>query len=347
MAKGHQIVTAFLLSMVLPLVAATALLAQTTDAFVVASYNVENWVLMDRHGEPNQPKPVSEKQAVWEVLQTVRPDVLGLAELGTTNQLTEIVEGLRQRGLDYPFREWIQGSDETRHVALLSRFPIAERHSRTDYTYLLDGKPTRVLRGILDVLVQVNDQYAFRTIVAHLKSKRTSSNGDQAVMRLEEARLLRSHIDAALKENPRGNLLAMGDYNDTPESEPIRLLIGALPVQLFDLMPVDSRGGHDTYYWESRDLFSRIDYLMASAGMSNEYVAGSARIADVPAWKSASDHRAVYASFYDHDVGEPAGLSTEAQSVRLSISILVVGVALVGAAVALILIYHHHRSKER
>src|SRR5437870_8962351 len=90
--------------------------AQSTNSFVVAAYNVENWVLMERHGKPDQPKPTAERQAVCNVLAAIHPDVLGIEEMGGTNQLAELREGLRAKGFDYPHSEWVQGLDETRHV---------------------------------------------------------------------------------------------------------------------------------------------------------------------------------------------------------------------------------------
>jgi endonuclease/exonuclease/phosphatase family metal-dependent hydrolase len=295
-------------------IAVAAFATESTNTFTVAAYNVENWVLMERNGKADQPKPPAEKEAVFKILAQVRPDVLGVEEMGTADELEDLIGGLHEKGLEYPYREWIEGADSTRHVALLSRFPIARRFSRTDYNYLLNDKPQRIERGILDVEVKVNDSYSFRAVVAHLKSKRQSKIGDQAVMRLEEAKLLRAHVGKALKDNSRLNLITMGDFNDTPESEPIRTIIGELPFNLFDLMPVDSKGGHDTHYWKARDLFSRIDYLIVSPGMSNDYVEGSAHIADVPEWNDGSDHRAVYARFYDHDIGEPTATAPAAKT---------------------------------
>jgi endonuclease/exonuclease/phosphatase family metal-dependent hydrolase len=324
--------------------------AQSTDTFTVAAYNIENWVLMERDGKPDQPKPQAEKEAVFKVLAQVRPDVLGIEEMGTTNELSELAGGLRERGLDYAYREWIQGGDPMRHVALLSRFPIAARFSNTQYTYLLNEHPMRMERGILDVQIQVNDQYSFRAIVAHLKSKRQVPHGDQAVMRLEEAKLLRSHFGKALKANPELNLIAMGDFNDTPESEAIHTLIGEPPFNLFDLMPVDRKGGHDTHYWKARDLFSRIDYMIASSGMSNDYVAGSARIADVPEWNDASDHRAIYAQFYAHDIGgQSAGQPPTPPGSLPPSSVYAIAVAVVAAVVliATIIVYRQRLAEKK
>jgi Cu-Zn family superoxide dismutase len=286
------------------------------NTFVIAAYNVENWVLMDRDGQPNQPKPPAEKETVFEVLTQIRPDILGIEEMGTTNELAELANGLRERGVNLPYSEWIEGADQTRHVSLLSRFPITERYSRTDYSYSVGGHPMRMERGILDVEVSVSGDYSFRALVVHLKSKPLFETGDQATMRLEEAKLLRSHVGKTLKHTPGLNLIVMGDFNDTPESKPIRTIVGERPFALFDLMPVDSKGGNDTYCWKSRNLFSRIDYMIASLGLSNEYIEGSAHIADVPGWSDASEHRAVYARFFDHDIGEPPAVAygTEASA---------------------------------
>jgi hypothetical protein len=141
------------------LVAVSSLAAQSTNTFTVAAYNIENWVLMDRNGKPDQPKPTSKKEAVFGIVAKVRPDVLSVEEMGMTNELAELITGLRARGVDFAYHEWIQGVDTNRHVSLLSRYPIVKRYSRTDYSYLLNGKPQRIERGILDVKVKVNDQY--------------------------------------------------------------------------------------------------------------------------------------------------------------------------------------------
>ncbi len=292
------------------LVLATPLLAESTNQFIIADYNVENWNSIERQGKPDQPKPEAEREAVLTVITTIRPDVLAVEEMGKRNDFAQFAAGLRAKGLDFPYQEWVQGADADRHVCLLSRFPIVASHSVTNETYLLDGKPMPVQRGFLDVLVKVNDSYSFRAIVVHLKSKRTVDYGDQAAMRLGEARLLRGHIGKILKKAPAQNLIAMGDFNDTPDSEPIRVVIGDAPFQLFALHPLDSTGSDGTHLWRARNQFSRIDYLVVSPGMSNEYVEGSAHIADVTGWKAASDHRLLYGRFYDRDLGragQPAG----------------------------------------
>lgn len=283
--------------------AGACLADQSTGTFTVATYNLQNWVLMERRGVSNAPKPANEQKEIVNVLVTVKPDVLAVEEMGTTNELAELRNSLRERGLDYPHTEWIQGADPTRHVALLSRFPIVERLSHTNDTYQLNGQPMRIERGILDVRVQVNPHYSFRALVVHLKSKRQTDFGDQAVMRHEEAHLLRRRVDEILQRDPNENIVVMGDFNDTPDSEAIHDVTGTNSHRLFILHPRDSKGYDTTHFWKARRQFSRIDYLMLSPGMSNEFITDTARIADLPHWLDGSDHRAVSATFYMHDIG--------------------------------------------
>jgi len=297
------------------LILATPLLAESSNQFIIADYNIENWNSIERQGKPNQPKPQAERDGVINVILKIRPDVLAMEEMGKPNDLAELTSALRAKGLDYRYQEWIQGADADRHVCLVSRFPIVGRYSATNDTYLVEGKPTHVQRGFVDVLIKVNDHYSFRAIVGHLKSKRRSDIGDQATMRMEEAKLLRGHIDNILKKSPSQNIIAMGDFNDTPDSDAIQAILKDPNTKFFPLRPVDSDGKDGTHFWRARGQFSRIDYLITSPGMSNEYVSGTARIADVDGWKEGSDHRMIYARFYDHDL-DSSKAATAAQSNR-------------------------------
>lgn len=305
--------------------------SQPTNTFLVAAYNVENWLTMERWGKEGQPKPARQKKAVLDVIESLRPDVLGLCEIGTKADFEELAQALGNRGLDYPHREWLQAANLDRHLALLSRFPIVGRHSRTNDTYSLEGKKLRIERGILDVEIKVNDAYSFRAIMVHLKSRRATDIADQAQMRLNEARLLRNHIESALEKNPKLNLIVMGDLNDTPDSEPVHVVIGDNPLKLLDLKPVDSEGRYDTHLWRAKNLFSRIDYLLVSGGMFNEFVEGSARIADPTGWEKGSDHRAITARFIAREAVDPVA-NRESPAMQQSACVyMIVALAVVGA----------------
>ncbi len=283
--------------------------AADTNTFLVATYNVRNWLAMTRWGRPDQPKPHGEKMAVVRYLAAIRPDVLALQEVGSNRDFAEIVSRLRNEGLVYPDGEWIQGVDTNRHVAILSRYPIISRNSRINTSYTIGTHTIGMSRGLLDVTIQVNADYQFRALVAHLKSKRPVPDINQATMRLEEARILRRHAETLLRQNSRHNLLVMGDLNDDPESEALAMIRGHEPPRLHRLEAFDRNGLSFTHFWTGRNQYSQIDYLLVNEAMQAELVADSAAIADAEGWEKASDHRAVYARFHalDRDAAASSG----------------------------------------
>ena len=245
------------------------------------------------------------------------------------------VTGLTGKGVVYPFVEYVPGADSDRRICLLSRFPIVARHSRTDYTYRLNDRATPISRGILDVALQIADHYSFRAIVVHLKSKRAVEFGDQSEMRLEEAKLLRAHLADIFQRDPETKLLALGDFNDTPETTPIKTVMGPAPFALFALPCQTSRGYTGTHLWRFHSEWSRLDYLLASRALSNDFVAGSAQIYEGPDAGVASDHRLIYASFRTPTVGSAplAGHPTR----RLGLTTILLVLVLVAGGIAIVI----------
>jgi endonuclease/exonuclease/phosphatase family metal-dependent hydrolase len=274
---------------------------------VVASYNVENYLLVDRRKDgvaiKDAPKPEQEIIAVVKVLGRIQADIVGLMEMGDESMLDDLQRRLKAAGLDYSYREWVKGADEQRHTCLLSKFPIVERNSRDDVLLELDGKTLRMNRGILDVTVQVNPEYRLRLVGAHLKSRRAVPDYDQALLRAKEAWSLREHVDEILAAAPDTNLLLFGDLNDTKNEYPIREIIGwkGAPNYMMDLLLRDSRGEHWTYYWKAADEYSRVDYLLVSPALAEEVIPQKCGIDDSPFWNEASDHRAIYAVIFAED----------------------------------------------
>lgn len=251
---------------------------------------------VDGKSVPDAPKPEEEVRAVIEVLKEIAPGIVGIIEMGDENMLADFQARLKAAGLDYPHREWVGGADPARHLALLSRYPIVARNSRGDVPFELGGSRQRIGRGILDVTVQVGDSYRLRLVGAHLKSRRLVPEFDQEVMRAKEAGLLRAHVTDILTAHPEENLLLFGDLNDTKDSYPVNEIVGATksPARLRALFLVDRNGECWTYYWARADVYSRIDYLMASPGLWPEIDGDRSGISNARAWLKASDHRAIY-----------------------------------------------------
>ena len=267
---------------------------------VVASYNVENYLKMERKVDgktvPDAPKPEQEIAAVIDVVKEINPDILGIVEMGDAKTLDEFRARLKAAGLDYPHKEWVKGTDAARHVALLSRFPIVARNSRDEVPFELNGKQMRVGRGILDVTVKLADNFSLHLVGAHLKSRREVPDLDQVAMRAKEAWYLREHLDKILQANPEEKLLLFGDMNDTKNEYPIKELLGSTrdPLRMKDLFLTDYYGYRWTHYWSSADIYSRIDYLMVSQALWPDINMDKSGISSSRIWYKASDHRAIF-----------------------------------------------------
>ena len=278
--------------------------------FRVATYNVENY--LDQPTESRHfAKSAEAKAKIRESIESIKPDVLALEEMGTTNALLELRASLSAEGLDFPFWEHVQGWDTNIHVAVLSRLPIVARHPHTNDLFLLDGRQFRVERGFAEVDIEAATNFTFTLIVAHLKSRRLVPNADEAMERLEEAKVLRGIIDEHLTNNPNARLIVLGDFNDVKDSDAVREIIGRGKFKLTDTRPAERNGdiapvGNSNFdprniawteYYGKEDVYTRMDYILLSPALARDWVKNETYIATVPNWGTGSDHRPIVATF--------------------------------------------------
>jgi endonuclease/exonuclease/phosphatase family metal-dependent hydrolase len=159
--------------------------------------------------------------------------------------------------------------------------------------------------------VQVNPGYQFTLFAAHLKSRNAVPDGDAAGLRLGEAKLLRAKIDARLAKGTEAKIIVLGDFNDTEDSAVVQTIREVGGGELFDTRPAEggdgavaipepgvaTEGAAWTTFYEERDRYERIDYLLISQALVADWVAAESRVLALPGWKTASDHRPVVAAF--------------------------------------------------
>jgi endonuclease/exonuclease/phosphatase family metal-dependent hydrolase len=280
-----------------------ALAAAAADRVTVVTWNLENY-LLEAFGT-RQPKSPEARAQIRDTLAALRPDVLALQEIGGRAALAELQGALLAKGLDLPHAELVSGCDTNIQLAFLSRFPFSARRPHTNDSFLLQGRRFRVARGFGEVEVAVRPDYRLTVFTAHLKSRRAAPEADQAELRLEEARLLREKIDARLAADPQANLILLGDLNDTKDQPPIRTLLGRGATALVDTRPAERNGDTGftpnprwqprtitwTHYYGVEDSYSRIDYVLISAGLAKEWLREQTYILTQPDWGRASDHR--------------------------------------------------------
>jgi endonuclease/exonuclease/phosphatase family metal-dependent hydrolase len=275
---------------------------EAVDTFSVMTYNLRQYALSDRDGdgEADDPKPENERRAALLLIAKENPDVLSVQEMGNAVMFEEFRDDLRALGLDYPYAALLDRGRFEVNLAILSRFPMVSVQHCTNEWYSIGEAKVPVVRGFLDAEFQVNPQYRFRLLSAHLKSKVYSPLG-QTEMRRNEARLLSKRVREILDGHPGINLLVAGDLNDDYNSAPLREVRGRRGGEMTDLRPVDSAGDVWTCFQPSTDSFSRFDYFFVSDGMLPDVVRNQTRVVRDPLTYEASDHRPVVAVFRAED----------------------------------------------
>lgn len=266
------------------------------------SYNLKNYLRMSRYKDGKRigdaEKPLKEKEALVRIIVAAQPDVLGFCEIGQTEDLLDLQKRLKEAGLDLPHHRHASGKDETRHLGILSRYPILPPGPAPQLGYKLQGKDMTMSRGILDATIDV-DGHPFHFLGAHLKSKREIPEASQELMRRNEAYLLRKHADGVFADDPEAMIIVYGDLNDTRRATPVRSIQGAYnsATYLEAVHHPDSRGEVWTHFWSYQHIYSRFDFVLVSKSLRKAVDDENSRILDDPLWATASDHRALLTVF--------------------------------------------------
>lgn len=261
------------------------------------AYNLRNYLSMPRRvGTESRmlPKPPHEIQALIKHITAAKPDILGICEIGTQADLNDLKKRLASAGLTYPYHHLTGGNDPYRRLAILSRFPLTA-HPQPNIHYRMNGYSYISSRGILDVTIQL-PAGPVRFLGAHLKSKRPVPDLDQALVRRNEAMVLRRHIDQIFTKSPHTALLVYGDLNDTKQSAAIRCIAGQrhTPTSLKDIQLKASDRSNWTHHWAHEDIYSRIDFIFASRALIPRINITASKLLDTAADDPASDHRGLF-----------------------------------------------------
>lgn len=281
-------------ALVLPL-APGAARSEATEDVVFAAWNVRNYLTEPspagaRSTPPKAPESIA---ATVSTLRGLAPDIVGLCEIGNRNDLRDLQSRLKGAGLDLPYSTWVDGADQQRHLALLSRFPLTGIRHDTRSRFRLGGASHRLQRGILDCTVEVRPHFRLRVLGVHLKSPRVVPDFDHAEFRRAESLVLRRRIEDVLHDAPGTHLLVFGDFNDTKNSPVVRGVLGraGAPAAITLLPIADRQGDQWTYRWEESDAYTRVDYVMVSGSVRPLVLRRGTRLHRDKDWYLASDHR--------------------------------------------------------
>lgn len=268
----------------------------------VATFNVHNYLTMDRWANQrwreDYPKPAEETEALREIIRRIQPDVLALQEMGGPEYLQELQEDLAAEGLRYDYAELMIGPDDERHLALLSRVPPRQVISHGDIRFRYFGEHIPVVRGLQEIVFE-SGGLTWSLYNVHLKSRYTSNSRDPQSQkrRLGEAQALRDLIREKYPPGePASRYLVVGDFNAAKDSPTLRRFLTVNGEALTVMLPCyDSRGEAWTFHYRKRDLYERVDFILASPPLLPFVRGGKGTVVDLfPESTIASDHRMLY-----------------------------------------------------
>ena len=278
----------------------------SAESVRLATYNVNNYLVMDRHvgaaWRPSYPKPEAEKTILREVIKGTLPDVLALQEMGALPFLEELRADLAQDGVHYPYVVHMEGTDEVRHLAVLSKLPPVDvvKHRDLDFKYF-EGREL-VKRGMLEVSFERSDGSRFKLFVVHLKSRWSDvqADPDSQLRRTREAEACRDRIVERTYDIGVTDFIIAGDFNDHPDSGTLRRFYQRGSLKIGSLVPAsDSRGEQWTHFYHKQVVYSLVDGFVVSGTLSPQIETGDGHIVDIPGALIGSDHRMVYLDLLD------------------------------------------------
>ena len=271
----------------------------------VASYNVENYLVMDRmvsgKWQEDYPKPLKERRIIRSVINQTNPDILAIQEMGDRFYLNELWNDLNKtNGVRFKYAAWLPGIEgEERHLALLSKFPFILHNGPGDLSFKYFEVRRSPSRGLLEAEFKINGK-TWSLFNLHLKSKWTERPDDPEaqIRREKEARVIRDYIRSKHPPYKDPMYLVLGDFNDHKNSAPLRRFLQVNNSELTKMIQCQDNEGHFwTHYWDKQDSYSRFDYLLASPQLFKRLVSESPKVGGFHLCLLGSDHRIVYADF--------------------------------------------------
>jgi len=206
-------------------------------------------------------------QMTAKVIQEVNADVLVVIEAEDRIALRNFNDQLlKPANATYNGIMLIDGNDERGiDVGLLFRAGLTIDSMVSHVDDLVDGN--RVFsRDCPEYMVRVNDTTRLLLLVNHFKSKGFGSQADSDAKRNRQAQRVREIYD--LRRSQGIEMIAvLGDFNDTPDSDPLRPLLsdGSELKDIFDHPQFQSDGRPGTFGNGTKS--NKIDYILLSPAL--------------------------------------------------------------------------------
>ncbi len=263
------------------------------NKLTVANWNLEN--LFDVADDPetddreflpsskkewNQEKLTHKFKNLAKVIMTMKentgPDLLGVEEVEHKTMLDSLTQSYLAKG---KYKVAYAESPDNRGIdcGLIYNSGIMELIEVSSlYIKLPDKYPTRT---ILCVTLSLNNNDTIVVYVNHWPSRRGGLQESED-NRIEAAKVLRKSISEKLKLNPDRKIVAVGDFNDEPESKSLFEVVNAkgdscstgktvADSQLVNLAYNKSMNDEGSYLYQQ--TWNMLDQIIVSGGLYKKY----------------------------------------------------------------------------
>lgn len=260
------------------------------QCFKVMSYNVENFfdcvddsLTNDAEFLPggmrgwNYEKYQTKQNHIGQVIASVGgwnpPAIVGLCEVETTKCLNDLTQYSGLKNLHYRFVHHESPDLRGVDVALLYRPGLFKIINERVISIHFPNAPASKTRDLLYVSGKVPTGDTLHLFVCHFPS-RLGGELESDDKRTFVASVLRGAVDSIYAVSKAPNIIIMGDFNDYPDNESIRSVLGAVPPEgeistrtLYNLMYAYHRSGKGTH--KQAGEWGALDQIIVSGNLLN------------------------------------------------------------------------------
>lgn len=269
--------------------------AQKVKAGVVAFYNLENLFdtldthnVLDTEFTPESPK-LWNSERYWQKIDQMAsviaqlgahekvpgPAVIGVSEIENKEVLVDLVNSPRLKALNYQIIHYHSPDKRGIDVAMLYQpryFTVT--NTRSVPLFIYDEEGERIYTRDQLQVSGLFDGEPMHFIVNHWPSRRGGEEGSSS-LRNSAARLTRSLVDSIAKIEKDAKVIVMGDLNDDPTNESVRLYLKARDDQnrlkddqMFNALGTHFKRGIGTLAY--RDQWNLFDQIILTQSFLNK-----------------------------------------------------------------------------
>lgn len=268
----------------------------------VATFNVQNF--FDEADDPTKSDTIFSKEEVaakisqlGKAIRKLGVDVLVLQEV-ENKALLDRLNAEELSSLNYAHVRLVEGNDVRGiDVALLSRYPVPRAISHTWDRFQAPEGGTQnygFSRDCLEATIEAAPGRELLLLVNHLRATQWNEVEESLTRRHAQAKRVREIADQLLLGHPDRNLAVIGDLNDLPESETLKLIVDGSPKFVDITLTVPEQHRYTSVYKGEKQ---QIDHFLVSPGLQADLIEGSVWFDHSSEFSDTSDHSPIQAKF--------------------------------------------------